>query len=175
MEHILDTPDFARTLAQLSEETGTPVSLLRDEARSDLKEMAVKPGGLSVAGWDMFTRWLSRAYKVDYQPADVEKLRQLNETSGLIFLPNHRSYLDPLVLRWALERHGFPPNNTLGGSNLALYRPLQERWPELQVQASGGVSSLDDIRAVKALGVSGAILGRALLEGKFTLGEALAC
>ena len=43
------------------------------------------------------------------------------------------------------------------------------------MQASGGVSSLDDIRAVKALGVSGAILGRALLEGKFTLGEAMAC
>ena len=63
----------------------------------------------------------------------------------------------------------------LGGYNLDLYRHLQERWPELQVQASGGVSSLDDIRAVKALGVSGAILGRALLDGKFTLGEALAC
>jgi phosphoribosylformimino-5-aminoimidazole carboxamide ribotide isomerase len=63
----------------------------------------------------------------------------------------------------------------LGGYNLDLYRHLQERWPELQVQASGGVSSLNDIRAVKALGVSGAILGRALLEGKFTLGEALAC
>ncbi len=132
MEHILDTPDFARTLAQLSEETGTPVSLLRDEARSDLKEMAVKPGGLSVAGWDMFTRWLSRAYKVDYQPADVEKLRQLNETSGLIFLPNHRSYLDPLVLRWALERHGFPPNNTLGGSNLAL-------WPMSEIGRRNGI------------------------------------
>ena len=94
--------------------------------------MAVKPGGLSVAGWDMFTRWLSRAYKVDYQPADVEKLRQLNETSGLIFLPNHRSYLDPLVLRWALEHHGFPPNNTLGGSNLAL-------WPMSEIGRRNGI------------------------------------
>jgi len=132
VEHILDTPDFVRTLAQLSEESGTPVSLLRDEARDDLKEMAVKPGGLSVAGWDKFTRWLSRAYKVDYQPADVEKLRELNETSGLIFLPNHRSYLDPLVLRWALERHGFPPNNTLGGANLAL-------WPMSEIGRRNGI------------------------------------
>jgi phosphoribosylformimino-5-aminoimidazole carboxamide ribotide isomerase len=63
----------------------------------------------------------------------------------------------------------------LGGYNLDLYRHLHTRWPDLQVQASGGVSSLADIRAVKALGVSGAILGRALLEGKFTLPEALAC
>ena len=132
MEQILDTPDFARTLAQLSEDSGTPVSLLREEARADLKEMAVKPGGLSVAGWDMFTRWLSRAYQVDYLPADVENLRQLNETSGLIFLPNHRSYLDPLVLRWALERHGFPPNNTLGGANLAL-------WPMSEIGRRNGI------------------------------------
>lgn len=63
----------------------------------------------------------------------------------------------------------------LGGYNLELYRHLQEAWPELQVQASGGVSSLADIGAVKALGVSGAILGRALLEGRFTLDKALAC
>ena len=63
----------------------------------------------------------------------------------------------------------------LGGYNVGLYRHLQEHWPALDVQASGGVSSLDDIRAVKALGVSGAILGRALLEGRFTVKEALAC
>jgi phosphoribosylformimino-5-aminoimidazole carboxamide ribotide isomerase len=63
----------------------------------------------------------------------------------------------------------------LGGYNLDLYRHLHTHWPDLQVQASGGVSSLADIRAVKALGVSGAILGRALLEGRFTMPEALAC
>lgn len=63
----------------------------------------------------------------------------------------------------------------LGGYNLELYAHLRARWPALLVQASGGVSSLDDIRAVKAMGVPGAILGRALLEGRFTLAEAMAC
>ena len=125
MEQILDTPEFVRTIAQLSNETGRSIPELREEAREDLKEMAVKPGGVSVAAWDRFTRWLSRAYKVDYRPEEVEHLRELNRTSGLIFLPNHRSDLDPLVLRWALEKHGFPPNNTLGGSNLALW-PMSE-------------------------------------------------
>jgi glycerol-3-phosphate O-acyltransferase len=132
VEHILDTPDFLRTLAQLSEETGTPVSKLSEEARADLKEMAVKPGGISVAAWDRFTQWMARAYKVDYDPQAVERLRELNATSGLIFLPNHRSYLDPLVLRWALEQHGFPPNNTLGGSNLAL-------WPMSEIGKRNGI------------------------------------
>jgi phosphoribosylformimino-5-aminoimidazole carboxamide ribotide isomerase len=66
-------------------------------------------------------------------------------------------------------------DGVLSGYNLALYRHLRSRWPSLQVQASGGVSALTDVQAVAALGVSGAILGRALLEGRFTLGEALAC
>ncbi len=42
------------------------------------------------------------------------------------------------------------------------------------VIASGGVGSLDDIRAVDALGCEGVIVGRALYEGRFTLAEALA-
>lgn len=41
------------------------------------------------------------------------------------------------------------------------------------VIASGGVSSLDDLRAAKAAGLAGAIVGRALYEAKFTLEQAL--
>ena len=74
------------------------------------------------------------------------------------------------VLCTDIQRDGL-----LSGYNLDLYRELGEAFPELLVQASGGVSTLEDIRQAKALGVSGAILGRALLENKFTLAEALAC
>lgn len=63
----------------------------------------------------------------------------------------------------------------LAGFNLALYRHLAQRVPQLAVQASGGVRSPDDIRAARAAGARGVILGRALLEGRFTLAEALAC
>lgn len=45
----------------------------------------------------------------------------------------------------------------------------------LDVIASGGVASLDDLRTVRAAGLAGAIIGRALYEGRFTLPEALAC
>ena len=63
----------------------------------------------------------------------------------------------------------------LGGYNLELYRHLRQNYPQLQVQASGGASRIADIQAAKATGVAGAILGRALLEGRFSLREALAC
>lgn len=63
----------------------------------------------------------------------------------------------------------------LAGFNLALYRHLAATVPQLAVQASGGVRSLDDIRDARDAGARGVILGRALLEGRFTIEEALAC
>jgi phosphoribosylformimino-5-aminoimidazole carboxamide ribotide isomerase len=45
----------------------------------------------------------------------------------------------------------------------------------LDVIASGGVASLYDLKRVRAAGLAGAIVGRALYEGRFTLEEALAC
>ena len=45
----------------------------------------------------------------------------------------------------------------------------------LDVIASGGVASLEDLRQVRVAGLPGAIVGRALYEGRFTLAEALAC
>jgi len=50
-----------------------------------------------------------------------------------------------------------------------------KKFPTLHIQASGGVSSLDDLRGLKPTGSAGVIVGRALYEKKFTLQEALAC
>jgi phosphoribosylformimino-5-aminoimidazole carboxamide ribotide isomerase len=61
----------------------------------------------------------------------------------------------------------------LAGFNLDLYRHLAASVPQLAVQASGGVRSLDDIRAAREAGARGVILGRALLEGRFAVQEAL--
>jgi phosphoribosylanthranilate isomerase len=64
----------------------------------------------------------------------------------------------------------------LSGPNLALLRDVCAAT-DRPVIASGGVSSLDDLRAIAALtplGVEGAIVGKALYAGAFTLPEALA-
>lgn len=61
------------------------------------------------------------------------------------------------------------------GMNIKAYEDLA-RQTTLEIIASGGVTTLDDLRAVKALeplGVTGVIVGRALYEGAFTLPEAL--
>ena len=45
----------------------------------------------------------------------------------------------------------------------------------LDVIVSGGVGSLDDLRAAREAGLAGACVGRALYDGRFTVAEALAC
>lgn len=69
-----------------------------------------------------------------------------------------------------IERDG-----TLGGPNTALYREIRWRFLGIDVLASGGVSELEDLRALKRVPVAGAIVGKALYENRFTLSEALKC
>ncbi len=66
-------------------------------------------------------------------------------------------------------------DGTLRGPNLELLSEVMERTPK-PVIASGGVASLDDIAALRTLvpqGLEGAIVGKALYTGAFTLAEAI--
>jgi phosphoribosylformimino-5-aminoimidazole carboxamide ribotide isomerase len=60
----------------------------------------------------------------------------------------------------------------LAGLNLSLYREIASRFPEVAVQASGGVATLVDVSGARAAGADGVVLGKALLEGRFTLAQA---
>lgn len=68
----------------------------------------------------------------------------------------------------AIERDG-----TLEGPDLALLERLNGRTGS-HVIASAGVRSVDDLRAVRAIGCTGAIIGRALYEGRLSIAAALA-
>ena len=64
-------------------------------------------------------------------------------------------------------------DGALSGPNLDLYSAITQRYPDLQLQASGGVSSLDDLQQLKPTLASGVITGKALLEKRFSVVEAL--
>jgi len=64
-------------------------------------------------------------------------------------------------------------DGALSGPNLNLYADITGRYPGLQLQASGGVSSLIDLQQLKPTGASGVITGKALLEKRFSVAEAL--
>ena len=58
------------------------------------------------------------------------------------------------------------------GTNRALYQSLSERF-SMQIIASGGVSTLDDVKALAEMGLYGAIIGKAYYTGAIDLAEAL--
>ncbi len=58
------------------------------------------------------------------------------------------------------------------GTNHALYSTLAERF-DMNIIASGGVSSIEDVRRLAALGIHGAIIGRAYYTGAIRLAEAI--
>lgn len=61
----------------------------------------------------------------------------------------------------------------LMGPNLDLYRALLDRYPGLDILASGGVKDSGDIVALREAGVGGVITGKALYENKLSLKDAL--
>jgi phosphoribosylformimino-5-aminoimidazole carboxamide ribotide isomerase len=67
-----------------------------------------------------------------------------------------------------IERDG-----TLAGPNLHLYALLRQWAPQLAVQASGGARDFGDVRAARAAGCAGIVLGKALLDGRLELARAL--
>ncbi|SBV36214.1 N-(5'-phospho-L-ribosyl-formimino)-5-amino-1-(5'-phosphoribosyl)-4-imidazolecarboxamide isomerase [uncultured Stenotrophomonas sp.] len=89
--------------------------------------------------------------------------------------------LDVLATRYAQAgmRHllctDIARDGMLSGPNIDLYAHLSELLPGVAVQASGGVRDVNDVAAAKTAGCGGAVLGKALLEGRLRLEEALAC
>lgn len=62
-------------------------------------------------------------------------------------------------------------DGAMTGPNLELYEQLINRYPDIRLQASGGVRDIDDIKALRSIGAQVAICGRALLDGKITSRE----
>lgn len=59
-------------------------------------------------------------------------------------------------------------DGALSGPNVKLYRDILARFPDLELQASGGVRDASDLKSLAEAGVPAAITGRALLDGRIT-------
>lgn len=64
-------------------------------------------------------------------------------------------------------------DGAMKGTNLALYKELTEKFPKINFIASGGVSTLDDVKNLRDMNVYGAIIGKAYYTGAVDLAEAV--
>jgi len=139
-------------------------------------------GSLSVREPDRVCRWLDKYGSDRLTIALDTRFRE-----GAWRLPSagwerdEEATLDELAPRYAHAgaRHllctDIDRDGTLSGPNFDLLAHIGSIAPQLQAQVSGGVHALDDVRRAREAGAAGIVLGRALLEGRFTLEDALAC
>jgi len=91
------------------------------------------------------------------------------ETAGLSlqdFLTNYQQIGITYVTCTDISKDGM-----LAGPNIILYKKLLTQFPSLKLIASGGVSCLDDLKQLKAAGLYGVIVGKAIYEGRIDLAQ----
>ncbi len=138
----------------------------------------VTVGSIAVQQPELCFRWLK-----EYGPeriilgADVRdgriSINGWKEDSQEDLLPFLRRYVEAgvkNVLCTEISKDG-----TLEGPAIELYRTIMKAYPQLHLIASGGVSSIDDIRALDAAGIPAVVFGKAIYEGRIDLKELTTC
>ncbi len=154
-EHITASARFREEVARLAEELGRPAGDVLADAEGALRELATVQSPVAV---DVFRIVLSpmhaRAWTVEVDVGSLERLRQLNKRHALVFLPSHRSYVDPLVLGDVLHRHDFPPNHVVGGDNMAFFPigPLGRRAGVIFIRRNFGDDKIYKLAIRELLG-----------------------
>lgn len=131
-------------------------------------------GSLAVKNELLFLEWIARfGAKVFMLGADVfeEKIAiggwmEKTEISVFDFM---KSYIDKGVKQ--IFCTDIKKDGKLQGPSIELYQKIIEQFPNLQLIASGGVSSLDDLIELEEIGCSAAIVGKAIYENKITISE----
>ena len=131
-------------------------------------------GSIAVTDPDLFMGWLEK-YGAEHiiLGADVRhgkiSINGWKEDSAEDLLPFLKKYVDAgvkNVLCTEISKDG-----TLTGPAIELYRSIMAAYPGLHLIASGGVSSIDDIKALEAAGIPAVVFGKAIYEGKINLNE----
>ena len=131
-------------------------------------------GSIAVTNPELFMGWLEKygAERI-ILGADVRhgkiSINGWKEDSTEDLLPFLKKYIDAgvrNVLCTEISKDG-----TLSGPAIDLYKEMMAAYPQLHLIASGGVSSLDDIKALEAAGIPAVVFGKAIYEGKINLNE----
>lgn len=95
--------------------------------------------------------------------------QKVSNVKAIDFIKKLKSYGLSRIVYTDIEKDGM-----LAGPNFHIYEELTDKV-DIEVIASGGVTSLEDIKRLKSMGLYGAIIGKALYDGKVDLQEVLKC
>ena len=176
-KHIVNSTVLSRITAetQLIVDFGGGIKTDEDiEKAFEAGASMVTVGSIAVTRPELFMGWLDK-YGADRMilGADVRNgkisINGWKEDSTEDLLPFLKKYIDAgvkNVLCTEISKDG-----TLQGPAIGLYKDVMTAYPQLHLIASGGVSSIDDIRALDAAGIPAVVFGKAIYEGKINLKE----
>ena len=176
-KHIINSP----VLSHIADETMLEVDFGGGiKTDNDIEEAfrcgasMVTIGSIAVTNPELFLGWLEK-----YGPdriilgADVRddkiSINGWKEDSTEDLLPFLKKYIDAGVRKVLCTE--ISKDGTLAGPAIDLYKRVMDTYPELHLIASGGVSSIDDIKALDAAGIPAVVFGKAIYEGKINLQE----
>ncbi len=134
----------------------------------------VTGGSIAVKNRAMFLSWLQK-YGCDKIILGADAKNEKIAVSGwqegtsldlFVFLRDYVADGISKIICTDISKDGM-----LQGANADLYVKIKQKFPDLYVIASGGISSLDDILKLDAKGIDGVITGKAIYEGKIKLRE----
>jgi phosphoribosylformimino-5-aminoimidazole carboxamide ribotide isomerase len=169
----LDTLAHLRQATSLVIDYGGGIRTKQDvEQVLDAGADFVTVGSLAIREPDQFRQWMSEAGPEKFiLAADVRdgKVAVDAWTSGSDLeiedlITQFRSDGLQEVLCTDISRDGM-----LEGVNTELYKRLKEAFPQIGIIASGGVTTLDDLRELDQYGIDAAVIGKALYEGNIEL------
>jgi phosphoribosylformimino-5-aminoimidazole carboxamide ribotide isomerase len=148
-----------------------------DEEVEQLLELGVNQinvGSLAIKESEKFIYWLNKYGSENFiLSADVKNENIM--INGWLESANFRvlDLVDQFI------RHGLEYvtctdiglDGMLSGPNFGLYKKIKARFPGLKINASGGISSIDDIKELQYMQLHGAIIGKAIYEGRFNLSD----
>ncbi|MBN1952270.1 MAG: 1-(5-phosphoribosyl)-5-[(5-phosphoribosylamino)methylideneamino]imidazole-4-carboxamide isomerase [Bacteroidales bacterium] len=131
-------------------------------------------GSVAVKDRDLFFTWLEKfgaeklilGADVNERKIAVSGWLEVTEIDVTDFLSDYLERGVTQVLCTDISKDGM-----LEGTSMELYKELSEKFADMELIASGGVTTMEEVKKLNEMGIYGAIIGKAIYEGRISLNE----
>jgi phosphoribosylformimino-5-aminoimidazole carboxamide ribotide isomerase len=169
-------------IGKVAREIGTEVQVGGGIRNAEIAEQYMNLGvrriivGTAAVAEPQFLKFMLREYgdavavAVDIKDGRIaiKGWTEISDKSALDFCLSIEDYGVQTIVCTDVSKDGM-----LGGANMELYHTLRDKV-QVRLLASGGIAKLDEIKKLSALGMDGALIGKALYTGDIDLAEAIA-
>ncbi|HSC87359.1 MAG TPA: 1-acyl-sn-glycerol-3-phosphate acyltransferase, partial [Polyangiaceae bacterium] len=117
---ILRSPRLRTLIDDLADHVPSKVHEKRNEAAEMLSELQARPDPSVVKGMGVALRWgFNRIYRgIEFDPKDIDRIREASRSGALMLLPSHKSHIDYLILSYFFYERNLPLPHIAAGDNL---------------------------------------------------------